>query len=43
MSSFPWLTVLVLLPLVGAVVLWVLPAAPRNVVRPVALALPKAS
>lgn len=37
MSSFPWLTALVLLPLVGAVVLWVLPAGPRNVVRPVAL------
>ena len=38
MSSFPWLTALVLLPLIGAVALWVLPAGPRNVVRQVALA-----
>ncbi len=37
MSSFPWLTALVLVPLIGAVALWVLPAGPRNLVRPVAL------
>lgn len=36
-SSFPWLTALVVLPLLGAVTLWVLPAGARSRARGVAL------
>ena len=38
-SSFPWLTTAGLLPLVGAAVLWLLPATARRLARPVALAV----
>ena len=38
MSSFPWLTTLIVLPLVGAVVLWALPPTARAAARQVALA-----
>lgn len=37
MSNFPWLTALVVLPLVGAAVLWLLPAGARTRARTVAL------
>lgn len=30
MSNFPWLTALVVLPLVGAAALWLLPAGART-------------
>lgn len=36
-SSFPWLTALIVLPLVGAAVLWALPAAARPRARSLAL------
>jgi NADH-quinone oxidoreductase subunit M len=36
-SSFPWLTALIVLPLLGAVALWVLPSAGRSRTRPIAL------
>jgi NADH-quinone oxidoreductase subunit M len=38
MSSFPWLTTLIVLPLLGAVVLWTLPSTARAAARQVALA-----
>jgi NADH-quinone oxidoreductase subunit M len=41
MSSFPWLTALVVLPLLGAATLWLMPT--RNAVRPVALGFALAS
>ncbi|MDM7832207.1 NADH-quinone oxidoreductase subunit M [Cellulomonas edaphi] len=37
-SDFPWLTALIVLPLVGAAVLWLLPAGARRHTRTVALA-----
>ena len=37
MSSFPWLTTLIAVPLVGALALWALPAASRKLARQVAL------
>lgn len=37
MTDFPWLTALVVLPLLGAVVLWALPAGARRHARAVAL------
>ncbi|MCC2316240.1 NADH-quinone oxidoreductase subunit M [Cellulomonas xiejunii] len=37
MSNFPWLTALVVLPLVGAAALWLLPAGARSRSRTVAL------
>ena len=43
MSSFPWLTALIVLPLLGAITLWLLPAGPRALVRPVALGFALAS
>jgi len=43
MSSFPWLTALIVLPLLGAIALWLLPAGPRTLVRPVALGVALAS
>ncbi len=36
-SGFPWLTALIVLPLVGAAVVWALPASARAHVRLVAL------
>lgn len=38
MSNFPWLTALVVLPLAGAAVLWLLPAGARARTRTIALA-----
>ncbi|MFZ5870504.1 MAG: NADH-quinone oxidoreductase subunit M [Actinomycetota bacterium] len=38
-SSFPWLTTAGLVPLVGALVVWLLPAPTRRLARPVALAV----
>jgi NADH-quinone oxidoreductase subunit M len=38
-SSFPWLTTAGLIPLVGAIVLWLLPAGARRLARHVALAV----
>jgi len=38
MSSFPWLTTLILLPLAGAVVLWAQPRRPREVALAFSLA-----
>ena len=38
MSSFPWLTTLIVLPLVGAAVAWALPAGARKRSREIALA-----
>ncbi|WP_066466016.1 NADH-quinone oxidoreductase subunit M [Sanguibacter suarezii] len=35
--TIPWLTILVVVPLVGALVLWALPASRLSLVRPVAL------
>ncbi|GIG30108.1 NADH-quinone oxidoreductase subunit M [Cellulomonas marina] len=37
MTSFPWLTALVVLPVLGAVLLWVLPAGARSRARELAL------
>src|SRR5665648_732834 len=36
-TTFPWLTTLVLLPLVGAAAVWLLPASARRRARPVAV------
>ncbi|UER55625.1 NADH-quinone oxidoreductase subunit M [Kineosporiaceae bacterium SCSIO 59966] len=36
-SGFPWLTTAGLIPLVGALVLWLLPASARRLARPLAL------
>jgi len=36
-SGFPWLTALIVLPLLGAAAVWALPATRRRLVRPVAL------
>ena len=36
-SGFPWLTALIVLPVIGAAALWALPAASRRLVRPIAL------
>ena len=36
-SGFPWLTVLIVLPLLGAAAVWALPTSLRRLVRPVAL------
>lgn len=36
-QSFPWLTAMVVVPVVGALVLWALPATARRHARPVAL------
>lgn len=38
-ETFPWLTTLVVVPLLGAVVLWVLPAGARRLARPIAFAV----
>lgn len=38
-QSFPWLTTMVVLPVVGAVVLWALPAGARRHARPIGLAV----
>ncbi|MGY4645491.1 proton-translocating NADH-quinone oxidoreductase chain M [Cellulomonas sp. URHB0016] len=38
-SSFPWLTALIVLPLLGAVALWVLPSSLRGRTRAVALGI----
>jgi len=38
MSSFPWLTTLILLPLLGALALWSLPSGARRFAREIALA-----
>ncbi len=43
MSSFPWLTALIVLPLIGAVALWVLPSGARARSREVALGFSLAS
>ena len=37
MTEFPWLTALIVLPLVGAAVVWALPGAARRRAREVAL------
>src|SRR5690554_4353506 len=37
MTAFPWLTALIVAPLVGAAVVWVLPASARRLAREVAL------
>ncbi|KGM11840.1 NADH-quinone oxidoreductase subunit M [Cellulomonas bogoriensis] len=37
-QTFPWLTTLIVVPLVGAAVLWALPSALRRFARPVAVA-----
>src|SRR5665647_2277052 len=36
-TTFPWLTTLVVLPLVGAAAVWLLPASARRRARPVAV------
>src|SRR5665811_2044629 len=36
-SGFPWLTALIVLPVLGAAALWALPAASRRLVRPIAI------
>lgn len=36
-TSFPWLTVLAVVPLVGAAILWALPRGARRLARPIAL------
>jgi len=38
MTEFPWLTALIVAPLVGAAVVWALPAGARKRAREVALA-----